>query len=126
MPAGLVEGYVRADLRAIAAQAPPQCPPSVLASGADGFLTVFNLSDADVTGTVHVRGSRLYRGTQVTTAGGISYDLTLPAATARVEAPWFTVRGIPAGITARSAVRRGSRDPRAARCGSCWAAATAR
>ncbi len=100
VPAGLVEGYVRADLRAIAAQAPPQCPPSVLASVADGFLSLFNLSGADVTGTVRLRGSRLYRGTQVTTADGTSYDLTLPAATARVEAPWFTARGIPAGITA--------------------------
>ncbi|MGZ3144255.1 discoidin domain-containing protein [Lentzea chajnantorensis] len=100
LPAGVVEGYVRADLRAIAAQAPPQCPPGVRASVADGYLSLFNLSGAAVTGTVALRGSRLYRGTQVTTAGGTNYALTLPAATARVEAPWFTARDIPAGITA--------------------------
>ncbi|WP_434445567.1 discoidin domain-containing protein [Lentzea sp. E54] len=100
VPAGLVEGYVRADLRAIAAQPAPECPPGVRASTADGFLSLFNLSGTDITGTVRLRGDRLYRGTQVTTAGGTDYALTLPAATARVEAPWFTANGIPPGITA--------------------------
>ena len=70
------------------------------ASTADGFLSLFNLSGADVTGTVRLRGTRLYRGTQVTTRDGTGYTLTLPAATARVEAPWFTARGIPPGVTA--------------------------
>ncbi|MFI6094300.1 discoidin domain-containing protein [Lentzea sp. NPDC051213] len=100
LPAGVVEGYVRADLRAIAAEPAPECPPSVRASTADGYLSLFNLSNAAVTGTVRLRGTRLYRGTQVTTANGTEYALSLPAATARVEAPWFTARGIPAGITA--------------------------
>ncbi|MFD9702899.1 discoidin domain-containing protein [Lentzea sp. NPDC059081] len=100
LPAGLVEGYVRADLRAIAAAPAPECPAAVQASTADGFLTLFNLSHADVTGTVRLHGTRLYRGTQVTTATGTEYALALPAATARVEAPWFTARGIPPGITA--------------------------
>ncbi len=100
VPAGLVEGYVRADLRAIAAAPAPDCPAGVVASTADGFLTLFNTSGADVTGTVRLRGTRLYRGTQVTTADGTEYALSLPAATARVEAPWFTARGIPAGVTA--------------------------
>ncbi|HUQ56659.1 discoidin domain-containing protein [Lentzea sp.] len=100
LPAGLVEGYVRADLRAVAAEPAPQAPAPVLASTADGFLTLFNLSGTDVTGTVRLRGSRLYRGTQVTTATGTDYALALPAATARVEAPWFTALGIPPGITA--------------------------
>lgn len=100
LPSGVVEGYVRADLRAIAAEPAPECPPSVRASTADGFLSLFNLSDTDVTGTVRLRGSRLYRGTQVITADGTEYALALPAATARVEPPWFTARGIPAGITA--------------------------
>jgi hypothetical protein len=72
----------------------------VRASTADGFLTLFNLSNANVTGTVRLRGTRLYRGTQVTTATGTDYALDLPAATARVEAPWFTARDIPPGITA--------------------------
>ncbi|MET9227917.1 discoidin domain-containing protein [Lentzea sp. NPDC003310] len=100
VPAGLVEGYVRADLRAIAAQPVPRCPDGVRASTADGYLSVFNLTGADVTGTVHLPGTRLYRGTQVTTRDGVDYALSLPAATARVEAPWFTARGIPPGITA--------------------------
>ncbi|SFQ96454.1 F5/8 type C domain-containing protein [Lentzea waywayandensis] len=100
VPAGLVEGYVRADLRKIAAEPAPECPPGVRASTADGFLSLFNLSGADVTGTVRLRGSRLYRGTQVTTRDGTEYALTLPAATARIEAPWFTARGLPPGITA--------------------------
>ncbi|MEU3643897.1 discoidin domain-containing protein [Lentzea sp. NPDC034063] len=100
VPAGLVEGYVRADLRAISAQPAPECPPGVRASTADGYLSLFNLSGADVTGTVRLRGTRLYRGTQVTTRDGTEYALTLPAATARIEAPWFTARGLPAGITA--------------------------
>ncbi|MGW6935483.1 discoidin domain-containing protein [Lentzea sp. NPDC054927] len=100
LPAGIVEGYVRADLRAIAASAAPSCPPSVQASTADGFLSLFNLSGAPATGTVRLHGNRLYRGTQVTTRDGTEYALDLPAATARVEAPWFTARGIPAGITA--------------------------
>ncbi|SER71082.1 F5/8 type C domain-containing protein [Lentzea xinjiangensis] len=100
VPAGVVEGYVRADLRAIAAQPAPQCPPAVRASTADGFLSLFNLSTEDVTATVRLPGFRLYRGTQVTTADGTEYALGLPAATARVEAPWFTARGVPPGITA--------------------------
>ncbi|MFD5827906.1 discoidin domain-containing protein [Lentzea sp. NPDC060358] len=100
VPAGLVEGHVRADLRAVAAEPAPRCPDGVLASTADGFLTLFNLSGADVTGTVRLRGTRLYRGTQVTTATGTEYALSLPAATARVEAPWFTAEDVPAGITA--------------------------
>lgn len=100
VPAGIVEGYVRADLREIAAEPAPQCPEGVRASTADGFLSLFNLSGADVTGTVRLRGFRLYRGTQVTTRDGTEYALSLPAATARVEAPWFTARGIPPGITA--------------------------
>ncbi|MDX3660750.1 discoidin domain-containing protein [Streptomyces sp. ID05-26A] len=100
VPAGLVEGYVRADLRKIAAEPAPQCPPGVSASSADGFLSLFNLSGADVTGTVRLRGTRLYRGSQVTTRDGTEYALSLPAATARVEAPWFTARGVPAGVTA--------------------------
>ncbi|MDT7787025.1 MAG: hypothetical protein QOF58_5444, partial [Pseudonocardiales bacterium] len=100
LPPGVVEGYVRADLRSISSQPVPECPPSVRASTADGFLSLFNLSDTDVTGTVRLRGTRLYRGTQVTTSDGTEYALTLPATTARIEAPWFTARGIPAGITA--------------------------
>lgn len=100
VPAGLVEGYVRADLRRIAAEPAPQCPPHVQASTADGFLSLFNLSADDVSGTVGLHGSRLYRGTQVTTRDGTEYALSLPAATARVEAPWFTAKGIPPGITA--------------------------
>ena len=55
VPAGLVEGYVRADLRKIAAEPVPECPPGVRASTADGFLSLFNLSGADVTGTVRLR-----------------------------------------------------------------------
>jgi hypothetical protein len=100
VPPGIVEGYVRADLRAISAHPAPECPPSVQASTADGFLSLFNLSNAEIIGTVRLRGTRLYRGTQLTTADGSEYALTMPAATARIEAPWFTARGIPAGITA--------------------------
>ncbi|SDF34197.1 F5/8 type C domain-containing protein [Lentzea fradiae] len=100
LPAGVIEGHVRADLRKIAANPVPRTPDSVRASTADGFLTLFNLSDADVSGTVHLHGTRLYRGTQVTTDTGIAYTLSLPAATARVEAPWFTTQGLPPGVTA--------------------------
>ncbi|WP_312878013.1 discoidin domain-containing protein [Lentzea indica] len=100
LPAGVVEGYVRADLRAIAAESAPECPPLVRASTADGFLSLFNLSNDSVTGVVRLRGTRLYRGTQVTTTNGTEYALDMPAATVRIEPPWFTARGIPAGITA--------------------------
>ncbi len=101
LPAGIVEGYVpHTDLSAIAAAPAPGCPPSVQASTADGFLSLFNLSTADVTGTVRLNGTRLYRGTQIITATGTDYTLTLPAATARIEAPWFTAHHIPPGITA--------------------------
>ncbi|MCG8926008.1 discoidin domain-containing protein [Lentzea sp. CC55] len=100
VPSGIVEGYVEADLRAIAAEPAPVCPANVRASTADGFLCLFNLSDADVTGSVRLHGSRLYRGTQTTTRTGTDYALTLPAATARVETPWFTAQDMPPGVKA--------------------------
>ncbi|MCS7478068.1 discoidin domain-containing protein [Umezawaea endophytica] len=109
--AGFVaEGYVGAerDLRAIAAAGAPVCPDGVRASVADGYLSLFNLDARRVTGVVSVRQSRtavrVYQGVQRITAVGTDHDVVLEAASARVEAPRFTVRrvgggAVPVGVT---------------------------
>ncbi|MFE9749874.1 discoidin domain-containing protein [Saccharothrix saharensis] len=109
----VVEGYVRpADLPGLAASRPPTCTsPAVRASAADGFLSLFNLSDAPVSGTVSVHQGggalRLYPGRQVVTATGTDYELRMEPATARVEPPRFTLEGdVPVGVTA--VVRHGA------------------
>jgi hypothetical protein len=109
-PAGgfVVEGYVGArDLRPIAAAGLPTCPAGVRASTADGYLSLFNLTTAAVSGTVSIKQTTtaLYQGTQRVTATGTDYDLTLDAATARVEPQRFVLRNppggrVPVGVTA--------------------------
>ncbi|MER5267567.1 discoidin domain-containing protein [Actinosynnema sp. NPDC002837] len=103
----VVEGYVRPpDLPAAAAAGAPVCSPAtVRASAADGYLSLFNLSDAPAAGKVSLRQNlgalRLYVGHQVVTATGTDYDLHLAPATARVEPPRFTLEGdVPIGVTA--------------------------
>ncbi|WP_033440486.1 discoidin domain-containing protein [Saccharothrix sp. NRRL B-16314] len=103
----VVEGYPgQVDLAALAARGTPTCEPAtVRASAADGFLSLFNLSDAPAAGTVAVRQDltavRLYRGRQVVTRTGTDYELRIDGAVARVEPPRFTLEGdVPVGLTA--------------------------
>jgi hypothetical protein len=108
----VVEGYADTtqDLRAIAAVGTPACSvPGVLASNADGFLSLFNLTAQPAGGTVSIKQSRtvikLYQGTQQVTATGTDYDLTLNAASSRVEPHRFTLRNliggaVPVGVSA--------------------------
>ncbi|ROP35160.1 discoidin domain-containing protein [Saccharothrix texasensis] len=103
----VVEGYARpVDLPALAAAGAPSCSPAtVRASAADGFLSLFNLSDTAADGTVSLRQDRralrLYPGNQVVTPTGTDHDLRMPPATARVEPPRFTLEGdVPVGVTA--------------------------
>lgn len=68
--------------------------PGVLVSTLDGYLTVFNLTTADVTTTVTLpRGTGavpLFVGTQAVTGSEISVEVTVPAASALVLAPRAT------------------------------------
>ncbi|WP_433535128.1 discoidin domain-containing protein [Micromonospora sp. CA-249363] len=107
----IVEGYAGASRSALAAAAsrtlPGGGPEALRVSDADGYLSLFNLSDEDVT-TAAVTLSqgatlRLYHGSQVTGSGTTDYQVDLAAATARVEPPRFTAtaaqpgEAIPAG-----------------------------
>ncbi|MEV6374851.1 discoidin domain-containing protein [Micromonospora musae] len=107
----IVEGYADANHSALAAAAsralPSGGPEALRVSDADGYLSVFNLSDEDITtATVTLpqpTTPRLYRGSQVTGSGTTDYQVDLAAATARVEPPRFTAtpvapaRAVPAG-----------------------------
>ncbi|MCO1597235.1 discoidin domain-containing protein [Micromonospora sp. RHAY321] len=107
----IIEGYTGASRSALAAAAsrtlPNGGPEALRVSDADGYLSLFNLSDEDIT-TAAVTLSqhatlRLYHGSQVTGSGTTSYQVDLAAATARVEPPRFTAtavrpaKSIPAG-----------------------------
>ncbi|RAO00609.1 Chondroitin AC lyase [Micromonospora saelicesensis] len=107
----IIEGYTGASRSSLAAAASRTLPDGGLealrASDADGYLSLFNLSDDDIT-TAAVTVSqhatlRLYHGSQVTGSGTTSYQVDLAAATARVEPPRFTAtaaqpaKSIPAG-----------------------------
>ncbi|HEX4691036.1 MAG TPA: discoidin domain-containing protein [Solirubrobacteraceae bacterium] len=109
----LVEGYpgLKANAtRRRAGRAPVTGGPEALrVSDAGGYLSVFDLSGADVSGTVSVaqrgKGRRLYAGRQAVTASGIDYDAQVAAATSRVEPVRFRLAdrhgdAVPAGVVA--------------------------
>jgi hypothetical protein len=90
-----VEGYVRgrADLIRAAARRFPIAPTGLRVSDADGYLSVFNLTEdriADATVDLP-SAAHLYRGEQVVTTDGLEWTVSLAGATARVEPPRFTV-----------------------------------
>ncbi|MFG1605299.1 discoidin domain-containing protein [Actinoplanes sp. NPDC049265] len=95
----LIEGYAHTDLDlpALSRRRIPRTPPSLRASDADGYLTLFNLSPDPVRGATVVIPStrRLYFGPQVVRRDGLAWSVTQPAATGRVEAPRFVVAGTP-------------------------------
>ncbi|MCA2213254.1 discoidin domain-containing protein [Jidongwangia harbinensis] len=98
-PAGptTIEGYAdrTVDLAAAAARRAPTAPDGLRVSDADGYLSVFNLTPEGFAGaTVTLPGSRrLYLGTQVVQRDGMTWTVSQPAGTARVEPPRFTVDG---------------------------------
>jgi hypothetical protein len=81
----------------------------VVATDADGYLSVFNLSPAEATATLAIPGSgaerALFAGEQVVTAAGTDLTVTLAAATSAVLAPRFILSAPTAGdllgLTAR-------------------------
>ncbi|MFJ5292626.1 discoidin domain-containing protein [Streptomyces sp. NPDC088348] len=109
----LVEGYPSAGAdrtRAAAARtAPATGHPSVLASDAEGCLSLFNLAAQPVTTTVTLpqdtRSVRLYPGAQRVTASGTAYTAELGAAAAVLAPARLTLRTasgarVPAGLRA--------------------------
>ncbi|MGH3376656.1 MAG: discoidin domain-containing protein [Actinoallomurus sp.] len=79
-----------------AGDAAPTGGPATLRAALDGgHLSLFNLSGTKVTGAqlkVPMSGDvRLYRGSQRTTPGSSTYQVTLAAADARVEPPRFVL-----------------------------------
>ncbi|GAA2025388.1 discoidin domain-containing protein [Pseudokineococcus marinus] len=96
----VVEGYAGADAeRTAELAARPAVTTSseaLAASDADGYLSLFNLSDADAAGVVQVPAAAdgsvaVYAGVQTTGDGGTAYETSVPAATSAVRAPRFTV-----------------------------------
>ncbi|MFC3502322.1 discoidin domain-containing protein [Micromonospora krabiensis] len=95
----IVEGYADANRSALAAAAsralPSGGPEALRVSDADGYLSLFNLSDDDITAAPVTLPQpttlRLYHGSQVTGSGTTDYQVDVAAATARVEPPRFTV-----------------------------------
>jgi hypothetical protein len=105
--AGLVvEGYPAqrpSDTASAAARATPSGGPAGLAASVvDDHLSLFNLGDKDISAAPLILPTTLlYRGRQTITGSGSAYEVTLAAATARVEAPRFTLSGsVPAGLVA--------------------------
>jgi hypothetical protein len=109
----LVEGYPGQKAKATrrrAGRAPVTGGPEALrVSDAGGYLSLFDLSGADVSGTVSVAqrgtGRRLYAGRQAVTGAGIDYDAQVAAATSRVEPVRFRLAdrhgdAVPAGVVA--------------------------
>jgi hypothetical protein len=109
----LVEGYPDSRAQATrrrAGRAPVTGGPDALrVSDAGGYLSLFDLSGADVAGAVAVpqRGERrrLYAGRQVVTASGTDYEAAVAAATSRVEPVRFRLEerhagAVPAGLAA--------------------------
>jgi hypothetical protein len=96
----LVEAYPGADAATTAARhadpAPTTSEPTMRASSAEGFLSVFNLGTADTTATVALTqdASRIaiYPGTQEVTATGTDLTATLKAASAAVLPMRFVLR----------------------------------
>jgi F5/8 type C domain-containing protein len=104
----VIEAYAAqppASTQAAAARSRPSgAPPGLAVSSADDYLSLFNLTGADVgpAGVTIPQRPRilLYRGSQATDADGTVYQAWLPAATARVEPPRFALTPGPPGSTA--------------------------
>ncbi|BCJ33480.1 hypothetical protein Athai_09830 [Actinocatenispora thailandica] len=107
----LVEGHPGLDAAATRAAAAKPAPSTdadgLLASLAEGHLSLFNLTAAPLAGTVTIppQGETVpvFAGTQTTTADGTAYQADLAAGSAAVLAPWFTIepvgrRRLPAGL----------------------------
>jgi hypothetical protein len=97
-----VEGYVggRTDLAKAANRTMPATASGLRVNDADGYLSIFNLTDGAVTGgkVWLPTATRLYRGTQFTVADGLEFTVTQAGGTARLEPPRFQVEGVaPAG-----------------------------
>jgi hypothetical protein len=92
-----VEGYARSsvDLAAAARRRLPVSSCGLRISDADGYLSVFNLTEETVANAVIwlPTCTRLYRGTHVARDGGLEWTVTQAAGTALVEPPRFTVEG---------------------------------
>jgi hypothetical protein len=98
----MIEGYTggRADLVRASARRMPMAPPGLWVSDADGYLSVFNLTEDRIAdaGVVLPSARRLYRGTQVMSATGLEWTVSLAGGSALVEPPRFTVDpGAPIG-----------------------------
>ncbi len=92
----LVEGYPgrRVDLAAAARRRMPSAPAGLRVSDADGYLSVFNLTAETISAAVLIpSATRLYRGVQAIRRDGLSWAVTQPGGTARVEPPRFTIDG---------------------------------
>jgi hypothetical protein len=97
-----VEGYVggRTDLAKAANRTMPATASGLRVNDADGYLSIFNLTDDAVTGAKVwlPTSARLYRGTQFAVADGLELTVTQAGGTARVEPPRFLLEGTaPAG-----------------------------
>jgi hypothetical protein len=77
------------------APAPTGGPPALRASLSDGYLSLFNLGDEAISGAAlsvpQDHKVNLYVGDQRVSETATTYDVDLPAATARVEAPRFVL-----------------------------------
>jgi hypothetical protein len=111
----LVEAYPGADAATIAARhadVPPRTSvPTVRASTAEAYLSVFNLDTADTSVTVALTQDTsriaIYPGTQTVTDSGTELATTLPAASAAVLPVRFFLRPLgavtlPAGLQAEA------------------------
>lgn len=92
----VVEAYphgAAAVAKAAGAPAPEGGPPALASSLAGGFLTLLNLGAEPIEGASlwlpTQDGTTLFRGVQRIDADGSTYDVTMPAASGRVEAPRF-------------------------------------
>jgi hypothetical protein len=126
-----VEGYPggKTDLARAANRTMPATASGLRVNDADGYLSIFNLTEDAATNAVIwlPSAARLYRGTQFVVSDGLEWMVTQAGGTARVEPPRFTVEGsppvgtryhvpdsqhltitAPAGISATVTVRSGS------------------
>lgn len=101
----LVEAYPGLSVertRALATRPVPRSDTDgLVASRAEGYLSLFNLTGTDLTGTVALAasddGAAVFPGTQTTTADGTRYRARLGAASGVVLAPWFTLQPVRSG-----------------------------
>ena len=92
-----VEGYPghRVDLSWAANRTMPMTTSGLRVNDADGYLSIFNLTEDLIADAVIVLPSvrRLYHGTHTVVPDGLEWTVTQPAASARVEPTRFLVDG---------------------------------